>query len=160
MKTKLVYIIASISCWLILALAMWIEYNYMLVPCPLCTLQRILFAISGALCVILLLYDKIIFQLGLLLSSLLGATIAGRQVWLQSFPADIPHSCSAGLLQLIHKYPLLDFIKVIFINSSSECSHIDYTITGLSLAAWSLMIFIILSIISLSVIIRKKKVDF
>ena len=154
-KMKTLYAMASLSSLLVLAVAFWLEHNYMLAPCPLCTMQRLMLMISTLCFIILFFYNHKILQLPLLISSITGVILAARQVWLQSLPYNPGYGCSAGLAQLIHKYPILDFIKIIF-EGSSDCSQVGYKILGLSLACWSLLVFIIISLLSIYQLGKKK----
>jgi disulfide bond formation protein DsbB len=106
-KIRTVHLIASISCWLILAIAIWLENNYSLVPCPLCVLQRIILALIASCYTILVLYNHLFPRIILILSALVGIILSARQVWLQYWPGPREHSCGAGLAQLMHKYPFL-----------------------------------------------------
>jgi disulfide bond formation protein DsbB len=150
------YAIASISCLLILAVAFWLERNYLLAPCPLCMIQRIMLGLSTLIFISLYFYQhKALHGLQLIITCI-GAIFAGRQVWLQQMPStNLIHSCVANLKVLVQKYSLIDFIKVVF-KGGHECSKIDYTLAGLSLAAWSLLIFVSIGIINAYYLSKKR----
>lgn len=154
-KMKNINVIASIGSFLILAFALWLEHNYLLAPCPLCVLQRLVLTMIAICLTLLIFYEHLLLHTLSLLSAVLGIILAGRQVWLQYYATAIEHGCGAGLLQLMRKYPILDFIKIIF-RGQSECASIDYTILGLSLAVWSLISFIGFAIINLMGIYQRR----
>lgn len=141
--------------------AVFIENQYMVSPCPLCMLQRIVF---GMLAVFFLLgtifkfrsplnyiYSFIIF----LLSSL-GLAIAWRQFWLQYYAPKMRVSCSASLERLIDAYPFLDALKIA-LRGSSECATVDFTIIGISLAGWAVILFGVFAILALYIMYAIKR---
>jgi disulfide bond formation protein DsbB len=88
----------------------------------------------------------------LLLSAGLGAFVAARQSWLQWFPPDIA-SCGRDLYGMIETFPLQRVIPMIF-KGSGDCSVIDWTFLGLSIANWSFLSFIPISLTAVALIIR------
>ncbi len=158
---KKLSILGLLICMAVLAAAFYLEYQFMLATCPLCILQRMAFA---ALSVVFLL--GIIFPLrGLLVyiySSLIilfafgGAALAARQIWLQYFAPPQDVTCAASLSHLINIYPFLEAIKIA-LAGSGECATIDYTVLGLSLAAWSFILFSGMALAAGGVIWLQKK---
>ena len=112
-----------------------------LVPCPLCIAQRIFFGLVGAVAVagyfgwLDRFGDRVIGSL-MLFFSLLGGTIALRQVWMQHFPpADFdPTKCGVLLGSFIDT-----FLRAL--GGSGSCAVRDFTLVGLALSEWSLLCF-------------------
>ncbi len=130
--------------------ALFIEDYYFLMPCPLCNLQRILLIATGICILFTVITTKIklftyIFKIFGLLFSALGLCVALRQIYLQYSPPQILKSCNADLTQIMHKYPLLDGLKII-LKGTGDCAKIDFTLFGLSLAVWSALCFLFLSV--------------
>lgn len=151
-------IFGLVICIAALAAAYYLEYEYMLAVCPLCVLQRIVFY---ALAFVFLLgvlakinkYWRYPYALLIMLFSSLGLLFAGRQLWLQYFAPPQEISCSASLQRLIQVHPILDALKIAIVGSG-ECAEIDFTILGLSLAGWSLLLFAVLFVSGI-VVLRK-----
>ncbi len=133
--------------------ALFLEHQYMLAVCPLCILQRIIFYILipvfllGTLLQPQRLIGKI-YSFILFICAFAGTLLASRQVWLQYFAPPQKITCSASLERLIKVHPFLDAMKIAILGSG-ECSEIDFTILGLSLAVWSLLLFITLAVIAI-----------
>ena len=136
----------ALTCGVLLAAAYYLQFHSGLEPCPLCIFQRIFYFLVGAIGLVAALhgarlggataYCGIIFTL-----SVIGATIAGRQVWLQHLPADLVPECGPGLDFLMDMYPLGETIQKV-LRGSGDCAKVDWTLLGLSLAEWSALCFI------------------
>ncbi|WP_116964158.1 disulfide bond formation protein B [Fastidiosibacter lacustris] len=118
-------------------------------PCPMCLLQQFAILLLTVVSLIALLHRPqttgvriYSFIIGII--SLLGALIALKQVWMQWHPSKYIGSCEAGVDSLFQNLPLLNFVKALF-TSGPDCSQIDWQLFGLSMAAYSFMIFIIFS---------------
>ncbi len=151
----------GIVCCGVLASAYYIEYQYLLSPCPLCTLQRLVFAclavvfLVGALRTPPSLWRYIIATLVIIFSSI-GLGIASRQFWLQYYAAPQYGGCSADFARLVETYPILKALTVA-LRGSAECSTIDFTILTISFAGWSMIIFGLFIIICLYIMFLQKK---
>jgi len=150
-----------LTCLLVLGAAYYLEQQYMLAACPLCVLQRVIFMamacvfLCGAL--IKIKGRVVYFYSGILIFlSALGIGIAGRQLWLQYFAPPQKMSCAASVERLIELYPLLDALKLI-LKGSAECATVDFTILGLSIAAWSFGLFALIGAIMIYVLFLQKK---
>ena len=73
--------------------------------------------------------------------ALCGLYFAGRQVWLQSLPADSTGTCLPGLDVLIHYFPWQDVLHALMFGAS-DCSEITWRWLGLTMPAWSGLYFI------------------
>jgi disulfide bond formation protein DsbB len=108
--------------------------------------QRYIYVLIGGFFLITLFINpKKIFRkiFGVIISliSILGIFVAGRQVWLQSLPADEVPECGPGLEYMIDAFPLSDIIKEL-LHGSGDCAEAIWHFMGLSMAAWSLICFI------------------
>lgn len=133
----------------------------MLSPCPLCQLQRLVFAavaiLFGALAFFKSKFStKVILDALIVILAIVGAAIAGRQVWLQYFAKTSNLACGASLEQLIAKYPIFDALQFA-LNGSRECATIDFQIFGLSLAVWSLLFFVAIVLFAIYLCFLQKK---
>ena len=70
--------------------ALYIEHGMLMMPCPLCILQRIAFAVLGAVFLVGGLHaprgavGRRVYGLLALVPSVAGAWLAGRHVWIQT----------------------------------------------------------------------------
>ena len=127
-----------------LAFGLYLQQVVGLEPCPMCIVQRyvlILIAVAagvgaacrgasaprwtGALLVLLALF---------------GAFVAARQSWLQWFPPDL-YVCGRDLYGMIESFPLKRVIPMVF-RGSGDCTKVDWTFLGLSIANWSFLYFV------------------
>ncbi len=71
-----------------------------------------------------------------------GAFVAARQSWLQWFPPEV-YSCGRDFYGMVETFPLKRAIPMIF-RGSGDCTKIDWSFLGLSIANWSFMAFLVL----------------
>jgi disulfide bond formation protein DsbB len=69
-----------------------------------------------------------------------GGFVAARQSWLQWYPPEIA-SCGRDFYGMIETFPLKRAIPMIF-RGSGDCTKIDWTFLGLSIANWSFIAFV------------------
>lgn len=142
-----------LTCVGLLAYAYFLQYVQGLEPCPLCIFQRVAFI---ALAIIFLLaalhhpkaWGGKVYGLLLLLSGAAGAGLAGRQVWLQGLPPDEVPECGPALDYMLEVFPLGEVIRTV-LQGSGDCAEIDWTFLGLSIAGWTLIIFIGMGVVGL-----------
>ncbi len=139
-----------------LAFGLYLQHVVGLEPCPMCIVQRyalLLVALVAGLTALFSGRLALLFGSGwLLLSAGLGAFVAVRQSWLQWFPPDIA-SCGRDFYGMIETFPLQRVIPMIF-KGSGDCSVIDWTFLGLSIANWSFLSFTAISLIAVALILR------
>jgi disulfide bond formation protein DsbB len=88
-----------------------------------------------------------------LLSSGFGAFTAARQSWLQWHPPEFA-SCGRDFYGMIEHFPLQRVIPMIF-RGSGDCTKIDWTFLGLSIANWSFLCFVFFALVALALIARQ-----
>ena len=81
-----------------------------------------------------------------------GAFTAGRQSWLQWYPPEVA-SCGRDFYGMIETFPLQRVIPMIF-KGSGDCSKIDWTFLGGSLANWSFVAFCVWIAVALTLIVQ------
>ena len=81
-----------------------------------------------------------------------GAFTAARQSWLQWNPPEIM-SCGRDFFGMIEAFPLGRAIPMIF-RGSGDCSKIDWTFLGLTIANWSFLCFCFFALVSLVLLAR------
>ena len=136
----------------LLGFGYYLQFVEGLEPCPLCIFQRVAFIAIILIALIGTLHGpqklwKYVYSGLMLVASITGASIAGRQVWLQHLPADKVPECGPGLDFMLEVFPLGETIKMVF-TGSGECATVDWTFLGLSIAEWSLVWFIVFAVAS------------
>ena len=137
-----------------MAFALYLQHVKGFEPCPMCIFQRI--AMSGA---------AVFFLLGALhgpraggrwsyallagLAAVIGAGISGRQVWLQSLPADQVPACGPTLGYLMKMMPLQNVVSYV-LKGEGSCAKIDAQWLGIALPEWTLFAFIGLTLFALA----------
>ena len=154
-------LIASLG---LLAIAFFFFQKHLgLFPCPLCMLQRACLvgvAIVALLGIIKRPGVKLHRFYALLITdfSMAGVAVAGRQVWLQGLPKDqVPHCGFDPIYRWGQDgdYGLLDMLATT-LKGSGDCAEIDWSLFGLSMAGWMLIIFSIMSLVALRLLSRKR----
>ena len=70
-----------------------------------------------------------------------GAFTAMRQTWLQWFPPEVVN-CGRDFYGMIETFPLQRLLPMIF-KGSGDCSAVDWTFLGGTIANWSFVWFLI-----------------
>ncbi len=135
--------LVSLGCLGLLLYGMYLQHVVGLEPCPMCIVQRyalVLVAVVAA-CTALSDAKKVLVGGNVLLVLLAagGAFVAARQSWLQWYPPEVV-SCGRDLYGMIENFPLQRAIPMIF-KGSGDCSAVDWTFLGGSIANWSFVCF-------------------
>lgn len=140
-----------------LAFGLYLQHVVGLEPCPMCIVQRyalILVAVVAGIGAFLASRKVPLLAfsfLGLLISGF-GAFVAARQSFLQWYPPEIA-SCGRDFYGMIETFPLKRAIPMIF-KGSGDCTKIDWTFLGLSIANWSFVWFVIFALVFLVLLAR------
>lgn len=136
--------IVAMSCIAMMAFGvLYLQYYLELEPCPMCIVQR--YAMIGIIvwCLLGLSKKSPIRSLAMswlvFLSAGFGAFVAARQTWLQWYPPEAV-SCGRDFYGMIENFPLQRAIPMIF-KGSGDCTKIDWTFLGASIANWSFLVF-------------------
>ena len=81
-----------------------------------------------------------------------GAFVAARQSFLQWYPPEIA-SCGRDFYGMIETFPLKRAIPMIF-KGSGDCTKIDWTFLGGSIANWSFLCFVAIALVGLLLVAR------
>jgi disulfide bond formation protein DsbB len=133
----------ALACLALLGFGLYLQHGVGLEPCPMCIVQRYAMVLIMLLAAVLAGFARPtgrVWGLGLLvLLSGSGAFVAARQSWLQWFPPEV-YSCGRDFYGMIETFPLKRAIPMIF-RGSGDCTKIDWTFAGLSIANWSFLAF-------------------
>ena len=148
--------LVSAACVLLLAFGLYLQHGVGLEPCPMCIVQRyalVLVAIVSGLTAFARQKGLLITGTSLLvLLSGFGAFVAARQSWLQWYPPEVA-SCGRDFYGMIETFPLQRAIPMIF-KGSGDCSKVDWTFLGGSIANWSFLCFVAVGLTALVLIVR------
>jgi protein dithiol:quinone oxidoreductase len=151
--------LTAMACVGLLAFGMYLQHVVGLEPCPMCIVQRyalILVAIVAGIAATL--SGAKGRSIGILLMGALavgGAFVAARQSFLQWYPPEIM-SCGRDLYGMIESFPLKRAIPMIF-KGSGDCSAIDWTFLGLSIANWSFLCFTGIAALATVLLLRRQR---
>jgi disulfide bond formation protein DsbB len=81
-----------------------------------------------------------------------GAYVAARQSWLQWYPPEVV-SCGRDFYGMIETFPLKRAIPMIF-KGGGDCSVVDWTFLGGSIANWSFVCFVGIALLVLVTTVR------
>ena len=144
-------------CVAMLAFGLYLQHGVGLEPCPMCIVQR--YALIGVAVIagITALTGKkwplVSGSVLMLLTSGFGAFVAARQSWLQWYPPESA-SCGRDFYGMIETFPLKRVIPMIF-KGSGDCTKIDWTFLGLSIANWSFISFAVIGGVALVLAVRQ-----
>ncbi len=143
---RFTFFLAFIGCLVILALALYLEHVVGLAPCPLCIVQRVCVIAFGIVCLIAAIHGPGLagrrgYAAGAGLFALFGAGTAIRQVWLQSLPPEDLPSCLPSLEYMMEALPFQEIVRLV-LHGTAECAEVGWTMLGLSIPEWSLLMFI------------------
>lgn len=147
--------LVSLACVAMLAFGLYLQHGVGLEPCPMCIVQRyalvLVAVVSG---ITALATSRSLRMAGSALTLLLagfGAFVAARQSWLQWYPPE-EASCGRDFYGMIETFPLQRVIPMIF-RGSGDCTKIDWTFLGLSIANWSFLCFVAIALVMLALLL-------
>ena len=146
----------SLASVAMLVFGLYLQHYLDLNPCPMCIVQRyalIFVAVFAGLASAT--GKKSLWITGTLLtlvSAVLGAYTAANQSWLQWFPPEVA-TCGRDLYGMIETFPLKRAIPMIF-RGGGDCSVVDWTFLGGSIANWSFICFTLISLVCVAVLVR------
>ena len=142
-----------------LAFGLYLQHVQGLEPCPMCIVQRyllVLVAVVAGVTAFSHRFTWLALGAGLMaVLAALGAFVAARQSFLQWYPPENA-SCGRDLFGMIETFPLKRAIPMIF-KGSGDCTKIDWTFLGLSIANWSFLCFMVTALAGLVIVFRQLK---
>lgn len=150
----------GVACFSMLIFGLYLQHAVGLEPCPMCIVQRYLLLLVGVFCVLAALTSQsagfTVFGTLASISGISGAFVAARQSWLQWYPPEVM-SCGRDLYGMIENFPLQRVLPMIF-KGSGDCSKVDWTFLGGTIANWSFIWFVFFTILSgIMVLTRTQK---
>lgn len=148
LPNRLIYSLVLVTCIVLLAFGLYLQYVQELEPCPLCMVQRVFFALLGLTALVAALHNpgKLgvrIYSMLLVLFAGCGGAVASRQVWLQHLPPDQVPECAPGLAYMLEVYPLAETITTV-LQGTGDCAEVLWRFLGFSIPEWALLVFTII----------------
>ena len=142
----------------LLGYGLYLQHVVGLEPCPMCVVQRyalVLLALLAGLTAIG--RSRGAHNTGILLMLLVagfGAFVAARQSWLQWYPPEVV-TCGRDFYGMIENFPLQRAIPMIF-KGGGDCSKVDWTFLGGSIANWSFLWFVAIFVVGVAQMMRPR----
>jgi disulfide bond formation protein DsbB len=147
----------ALACVALLAFGLYLQHVVGLEPCPMCIVQRYALVLVALLAGVGAAASGRLMQLAMSFAMLLfsgfGACVAARQSWLQWYPPEIA-SCGRDFYGMIETFPLQRAIPMIF-RGSGDCTQVDWTFLGLSIANWSFLWFVFFALVAVLLLVRQ-----
>ncbi len=152
---RLVLAVIALGVIGLLAFGLYLQHVEGLEPCPMCIVQRYADVLIVLVAGLGTLVPRKSFALGAsgLVAALagFGAFVAARQSFLQWNPPEIV-TCGRDFYGMIETFPLKRAIPMIF-KGGGDCSAIDWTFMGLTIANWSFLNFMLIMALCLGVLL-------
>ncbi|MDR7378179.1 disulfide bond formation protein DsbB [Rhodoferax ferrireducens] len=152
-----VWLLVCLGCIGLLAFGLYLQHVVGLEPCPMCIVQRYALVLVAIIAGVVSASGKKSLQVGgvflVLLVAGFGAFVAARQSFLQWYPPEVA-TCGRDLYGMIETFPLKRAIPMIF-KGGGDCTVIDWTFLGGSIANWSFICFALITLLALVFLVRK-----
>lgn len=151
-------------CFFSLSYAFYLQYAQHQWPCVLCTVQRLILMAVAIMTLVQLLSKKYerIYKTALLANAFLvctGLYFSARQIYLQHLPPDQVPACMPTFSLLLHTLPIPQLFHII-LSGTGDCAKVTWRFLGLTLAEYSLLLFICLGLVFLYLILLRSYFDF
>ncbi|MEE2762625.1 MAG: disulfide bond formation protein B [Pseudomonadota bacterium] len=159
MTSRWVFGLVFLVCAGLLGVAFYMEHVMGLEPCPLCWLQRFGFMGAGLVSLFAFLQGPTgvgvrIYGALLAVTAGVGLGIAGRQLWLQSLPADQVPACGPSVDYMLEVLPFFDVLATA-LKGTGDCAEVVWRFLGLSIPGWTAVFFTGLVLVGLVLLFRR-----
>jgi protein dithiol:quinone oxidoreductase len=158
MRIRLHYLLGLIIIGLLLLTSVYLQVVDGFIPCPLCVLQRLSFALLGVwffLGIFIHRYrlGRILINLLTVFTSMMGLFLSGRQVYLQHSPPANASECGVSLQYMMQVLPLHEVMASV-LKGTAECTQRGWEFLKLNMAEWSLLFFILFLIFTTYLLLK------
>jgi len=151
-----VWALICIACLGLLSFGLYLQHGLGLEPCPMCIVQRYAWVLIAVVSLLGALSPDglAVWIVGGWTLALAGggAYVAARQSWLQWYPPEVV-SCGRDFYGMVETFPLRQAIPMIF-RGSGDCTAVDWTFLGGSIANWSFVCFVGVILLTLATLVR------
>jgi disulfide bond formation protein DsbB len=146
-------------CVALLAFGLYLQHVVGLEPCPMCIVQRYAMIFIAVVAALMAFFRgrgaAVTGGVLVLVFAGFGAFVAARQSWLQWNPPEVA-SCGRDFYGMIENFPLKRAIPMIF-RGSGDCTKVDWTFLGMSIANWSFVWFVLIAAVAVVLIARQAR---
>lgn len=148
---RLFALLIFISCTGLLAYAQYLQHVEDLLPCPLCVAQRLAYWLVGLTALLAFFHNpeklgQRFYGFIMIIFSLAGAVVAGRQSWLIRYPESFECGISPEEA-FLNSLPFAEWWPGMF-EANGDCMDVDWEFLSLTIPDWSLVAFMTLSVIA------------
>ncbi len=137
------------------AVALWTQHALGMEPCPWCVLQRLIFVAIALVVLPGLVWRRGFVQFSsALLALALALSGVAAALW-QHFVAAVSDSCNMTLADRIVSGLRLDALLPEVFQARASCADAAVRLWGLPYEAWSLILFMLLSVMALRMVMRR-----
>jgi disulfide bond formation protein DsbB len=151
----------ALACIAMLGFGYYLQHVVGLEPYPMCIVQRYAMILIATLAIVASATGVKCIQMGAsglaAITALGGAFVAARQSWLQWYPPEVA-SCGRDIYGMIETFPLQNVIPMI-LKGSGDCTKVDWTFLGGSIANWSFLCFSGIAVVVIFGTFRHKHTD-
>ena len=142
--SRIAFAAIFVACAGLIALALYLQEQEGLEPCPMCILQRYAFVVVGLIALAGAIHGPRgiapkVYGTLIALVAMVGGGVAMRHSYLQHFPPKV-EACGTDLEFLVNTFPIAQALPKIFAGTGS-CSKVDWTLLGLSIPEWAIVWF-------------------
>ena len=150
---KRINLLGSFIAFALVVLAVVIQTQFNLEPCPLCVSQRIVFIVIGFLCLIFSFLKpnqliRFMHISSLLITNIIGIIFSIRHIMIQNKWIIVPAECGIDLNYMFENFPLTEAFSLLF-KGTGDCSEIDWVFLGFTLPQLALIAYIMFGIMTL-----------
>jgi len=161
LSSRSVFFMIFLLCAGLLGVAFYMEHVMGLEPCPLCWLQRFGFMAAGLVSLLGALHGPgnigtRVYAFLMVVGSGAGLAVAGRQLWLQSLPADQVPACGPSVDYMLDVLPWKEVLTTA-LRGTGDCAEVTWRFLGLSIPGWTAVFFVLVIITGLVLMFRKPK---
>ena len=159
---KILLLLAAIALLSIVIAYFYFQRHLYLMPCIMCIAQRYLLALSALSCIAAYAVAKKSVTgywicIALAIASLLDTIyVASRQLWLQSLPEDLVPACGPSFNWMVETSTLATILEKIF-RGDGNCADVDWSLFGISIPGWVVVLCVVLLVVLLSHIYSRLK---
>ena len=158
---RLLSFIGFLICAGAMGFALYLEFGLHLEPCRMCIFQRVAMIGTGFFFLLGFIHGpkawgRWVYSVLAMLTTILGALIAARHVWLQSLPEDQVPACGGTLSWLLSSGMPINEVVMMVLKGDGDCAKIVGEWLGITLPGWTMIGFIALFGYALSLPILAK----
>tara|TARA_B110000967_G_C18684986_1_gene460076 strand:- start:254 stop:751 length:498 start_codon:yes stop_codon:yes gene_type:complete len=149
---KRINLLGALLSFLLVGLALTIQAQFDLEPCPLCVSQRIVFILIGFIFLVFSFMSptrliKFIHLVSLSVVNIVGMVFAIKHILIQGKWITVPAECGIDLDYMFENFPIREAFSLLF-KGTGDCSEIDWLFLGLSLPQLALIAYIMLCVLT------------